>query len=280
MKSWFITGASKGLGRAFTLAALERGDRVGAAARDIEPLGPLVERFGDAILPLRLDVTDRAAVAAAVQRCQKTFGGLDVVVNNAGRGGIGSVEETTEYEARAIMEANFFGPLWVTQAVLPLLREQGRGHIVQVSSVAGLVAFPMVGFYNASKWALEGLSEALAQEVAEFGIRVTLIEPGAMRTEWAKASMPLATDPLEAYSQARTTRLEMMSDEYAMNQPGDPGRAADVLLRLVDSAEDAPLRLIMGGGALDLARSRYGDRLAEWTEWEVLSQDTDFPASS
>jgi NAD(P)-dependent dehydrogenase (short-subunit alcohol dehydrogenase family) len=276
MKVWFITGASHGLGMAFAQAALERGDRVAAAARDIAPLQPLGDRFGDALLPLALDVTAEDDVAAAVQRCHQVFGGLDVVVNSAGRGGIGSVEETTAPEARAIMETNFFGALWVTQAALPFLRDQGHGHIVQVSSIAGLVAFPMVGFYNASKFALEAMSEALAQEVAEFGIRVTLIEPGAMRTAWAERSMPVTTNPMQPYATARKLRLEAMTDEYELRQPGDPVRAAAALLRVVD-ADSPPLRLIMGDGALALAFDRYRDRIAEWTEWESTSRGTDFP---
>jgi NAD(P)-dependent dehydrogenase (short-subunit alcohol dehydrogenase family) len=279
MKIWFITGASQGLGMAFAQAALERGDRVAAAARDIAPLQPLVTRFGDAVLPLRLDVTAEADVGGAVRQCHQVFGGLDVVVNSAGRGGIGSVEETTAAEARAIMDTNFFGALWVSQAALPFLRDQGHGHIIQVSSIAGVVAFPMVGFYNASKFALEAMSEALAQEVAEFGVNVTLIEPGAMRTAWAKRSMPAAAYPMEPYAAARKARLEAMTGEYELQQPGDPVRAAEALLRVVDS-ENPPLRLIMGGGALDLALERYRHRMAEWTDWEVTSRGTDFPAGS
>ncbi len=159
----------------------------------------------------------------------------------------------------------------------PFLREQRHGHIVQVSSIAGVVAFPMVGFYNASKFALEAISEALAQEVAEFGIRVTLIEPGAMRTTWAERSMPATTNPMEPYATARRLRMEAMTDEYELRQPGDPMRAAEALLRVVD-ADSPPLRLIMGDGALALAFDRYRDRIAEWTEWESTSRGTDFPA--
>jgi NAD(P)-dependent dehydrogenase (short-subunit alcohol dehydrogenase family) len=276
MKYWFITGTSKGLGRAFAEAALTRGDRVAATARDTSSLQPLVDRFGDAVLPIQLDVTDRAACVAAVDRAAQAFGVLDVVVNNAGVGVIGAVEETSEDEARAIFDTNFFGALWVTQAALPYLRAQKRGHIVQVSSIGGLVAFPMVGFYNASKWALEAMSEALQQEVSEFGINVTLIEPGPMRTEWANTSMPVVANPNDAYASALEARLEMMTDERALRQPGDPGRAAEALLQLVD-AEDPPLRLVMGNGALDLAYQRYEERPAEWSAWEKVSRGTDFP---
>ena len=169
-KTWFITGASRGFGRVWTTAALERGDRVAATARDTTTLTELVARFGDALLPIQLDVTDRAAGIAAVQTAHHRFGRLDVVVNNAGYGHFGAVEETTDDEARAQLETNFFGALWITQAAIPLLHEQGSGHIVQVSSIGGVTAFPNLGVYNASKWALEGLTEALAGEVAGFGI--------------------------------------------------------------------------------------------------------------
>jgi NAD(P)-dependent dehydrogenase (short-subunit alcohol dehydrogenase family) len=276
MKNWFITGTSKGLGRAVAEAALARGDRVAATARDTISIQPLVDRFGDAVLPIQLDVRDKAACIAAVDRAAEAFGALDVVVNNAGVGVIGAVEETSEDEARAIFDTNFFGPLAVTQAALPYLREQKRGHVVQMSSIGGLIAFPMVGFYNASKWALEAMSDALAQEVAEFGIKVTLIEPGAMRTGWANGSMPMGSNPIGAYASALEARLEMMTDERDLRQPGDPARAAEAVLRVVDS-DDPPLRLIMGNGALDLAYQRYEERLAEWAAWEKVSRGTDFP---
>ena len=187
-KVWFITGASRGFGREWAIAALERGDRVAATARTVSTLHDLVERFGDAILPLELDVTDRAADFAAVARAHEHFGQLDVVVNNAGYGQFGLVEELSEAEARGQLETNFFGALWVTQAALPYLRAQGSGHIIQVSSIGGISAFPNVGIYNASKWALEGLSQALAQEVAGFGITVTVVEPAGYSTDWGGSS--------------------------------------------------------------------------------------------
>ena len=187
-KTWFITGASRGFGREWTIAALDRGDRVAATARDTSTLDDLVEEYGDALLPLRLDVTDRAADFAAVEQAHEHFGRLDVVVNNAGYGHFGFVEELTEQEFRDQMETNVFGAMWVTQAALPFLREQGSGHILQVSSIGGISAFPLVGAYHASKWALEGFSQALSQEVAGFGIHVTLIEPGGYATDWGGAS--------------------------------------------------------------------------------------------
>ncbi|QEC46354.1 SDR family NAD(P)-dependent oxidoreductase [Baekduia soli] len=177
-KTWFITGTSRGFGREWAAAALQRGDRVAASARDTGGLDDLVARHGDALLALALDVTDRDAAFAAVARAHEHFGRLDVVVNNAGYGQLGMVEELSEQEARDQIETNLFGALWVTQAALPFLREQGSGHILQVSSIGGISALPGIGMYHASKWALEGLSQALAQEVAGFGIHVTLIEPG------------------------------------------------------------------------------------------------------
>ncbi len=187
-KTWFITGASRGFGREWAIAALERGDSVAATARDTATLDDLAEKYGDRFLPLQLDVTDRDADFAAVQQAHERFGRLDVVVNNAGYGHFGLVEELTEDEARAQLETNLFGALWVTQAALPILRAQGSGHILQVSSIGGISAFPLVGIYHASKWALEGISQALAQEVADFGIKVTLIEPGGFSTDWAGSS--------------------------------------------------------------------------------------------
>src|SRR5690606_11048133 len=183
-KVWFITGASRGFGREWAIAALDRGDRVAATARDVSTLDDLRDRFGDAVLAMTLDVTDRAADFAAVQRAHDHFGRLDIVVNNAGYGHFGFVEELTETEVRDQMETNFFGALWVTQAALPYLRRQRSGHIIQVSSIGGVSAFADLGAYHASKWALEGLSQSLSLEVAPFGIHVTLIEPGGYATDW------------------------------------------------------------------------------------------------
>src|SRR3954447_1764453 len=190
---WFITGTSRGFGREWTKAALERGDRVAATARDTATLDDLAAEHGDALLPLALDVTDRDAAFAAVRQAHERFGRLDVVVNNAGYGQFGMVEELSEADARDQIETNLFGALWVTQAALPFLRKQGSGHILQVSSIGGISAFPNIGMYHASKWALEGLSQALAAEVADFGIHVTLIEPAGYSTDWSGSSARHAT---------------------------------------------------------------------------------------
>src|ERR1700712_4432231 len=218
-KNWFITGTSRGFGREWTMAALERGDRVAATARNIDSLSDLADRYGDLLLPLQLDVTDREADFAAVARARDVFGSLDVVVNNAGYGQFGLIEELSEKEARDQLETNVFGALWITQAALPFLREQRSGHILQVSSIGGISAFPNIGIYNASKWALEAFSQSLAAEVADFGIRVTLIEPGGFSTDWGGASAKhAAANP--AYDAYREKAAEQRKARVAT--PGDP----------------------------------------------------------
>jgi NAD(P)-dependent dehydrogenase (short-subunit alcohol dehydrogenase family) len=267
-KVWFITGTSRGFGREWAVAALRRGDRVAATARDLRSLDPLAAEFGDAVLPLALDVTDRAAAFAAVRRAHERFGALDVIVNNAGYGHFGMVEEITEQEARDQLETNLFGALWVTQAALPILRAQASGHILQVSSVGGVCAFPSLGIYHASKWALEGLSESLAQEVAGFGIRVTLIEPGPFSTDWGGASARTST-PLDVYAAAHDAMRRRRAG--ARDTLGDPTATAGAVLRLVD-AEDPPLRLFLGAGPLALVEDLYERRLATWREWQPVAE--------
>jgi len=183
-RTWFITGTSRGFGREWAIAALRRGDRVAGTARDPSTLDELAEEHTDSLLPMELDVTDREAVFEAVRHAHEHFGRLDIVVNNAGYGQFGMVEELSEPEARDQIETNLFGALWVTQAALPFLRAQGSGHFLQVSSIGGISAFPGIGMYHDSKWALEGISQSLAQEVKGFGIYVTLIEPGGFSTDW------------------------------------------------------------------------------------------------
>jgi NAD(P)-dependent dehydrogenase (short-subunit alcohol dehydrogenase family) len=266
-KTWFITGSSRGFGREWAIAALERGDSVAATARDTSSLDDLAERFGDALLPLRLDVTDRDAVFAAVKAAHDRFGRLDVVVNNAGYGQFGMVEELSESEARAQIDTNLFGALWVTQAALPYLREQGSGHILQVSSIGGISAFPNVGMYHASKWALEGISQALAQEVAGFGIKVTVIEPAGYSTDWGGSSAKHTT-PLPAYEPVREASQQMRTERQSSQ--GNPVATRDAVLTVVDS-DDPPLRIFFGDGPLAIATKDYESRLASWREWEPVS---------
>ncbi|SIR56319.1 SDR family NAD(P)-dependent oxidoreductase [Microbacterium sp. RURRCA19A] len=266
-KVWFITGTSRGFGREFALAALGRGDKVAATARDLSTLDDLVERFGDAILPIELDVTDRAAVFAGVEKAFDQFGRLDVVVNNAGYGLFGMAEELSEEQFRHQVDVNLFGVFHVVQAVLPKLRAQGSGHIVQISTVGAIGAFAGISAYNASKWALEGFSEALAQEVAGFGIKVTMIEPGAYATDWAGPSA-IGAAPLPAYDGVRAAQAEGFSEEAT--RPADPAAGAQVLLKIVD-ADNPPLRLLFGSFPVEFVQHIYQQRLTEWDAWKELS---------
>jgi NAD(P)-dependent dehydrogenase (short-subunit alcohol dehydrogenase family) len=266
-KTWFITGASRGFGREWAIAALERGDSVAATARDTSTLTDLNEKYGETFLPLQLDVTDRDADFAAVRQAHGHFGRLDIVVNNAGYGHFGMVEELSEADVRQQLETNFFGALWVTQAALPLLREQGGGHIIQVSSIGGISAFPMVGAYHASKWALEGLSQALAGEVAGFGISVTIIEPAGYATDWSGPSSRTAT-PIPAYDEFRAENARRTAARRSRS--GDPAATRSAILAVVD-AEQPPLRIFLGDGPLALAEADYRSRLATWHEWEPVS---------
>ena len=275
IRTWFITGASRGFGRSFTQAALAAGDRVAATARDASSLDDLVAEHGDAILPVELDVTQRDDAFAAVRKARDHFERLDVVVNNAGYGVSGAVEELSEEQARRQIEVNLFGALWVTQAALPILREQGSGWIVQVSSIGGLAAFPLTGIYHASKWALEGFSETLRQEVEPFGIRVLMVEPSGFRTDWAGSSMDRA-EPLDAYQQvaAIAERRAFQQEENNGSQPGNPDLAAQALLDTL-SRDDPPFRLLLGNVAHDVAVDRYEARLKEFRDGEQVARGAD-----
>jgi NAD(P)-dependent dehydrogenase (short-subunit alcohol dehydrogenase family) len=264
-KTWFITGASKGFGREWTEAALERGDKVAATARNLETLEALVNTYGDAVLPIKLDVTDRAADFEAVKKAADYFGQLDVVINNAGYGHFGAIEELSEDDVRSQLETNLFGALWVTQAALPIMRTQGFGHIIQVSSIGGITAFPTVGAYHASKWALEGFSQALSQEVADFGIKVTLIEPGGYSTDWAGPSSK-HSHKNPAYSGVRDAR----NRTRAGTPPGDPRATRGAILKVVD-ADEPPLRIFFGKVPLGIATADYESRLAMWNAWQPIS---------
>jgi len=266
-KTWFITGSSRGFGREWAIAALDRGDQVVGTARDAATLDDLKEQYGELILPLALDVTDRDAVTKVVQQAIDRFARLDVVINNAGYGQFGMVEELSESEAREQIETNLFGALWVTQAVLPQLRAQGSGHIIQVTSIGGITAFANIGMYHASKWALEGLSQALAREVEPFGVHVTIVEPGGYATDWGGSSAKHAT-PLPAYEEAREQNARLRARRGA--NPGDPFATREAILTVVD-APRPPLRIFFGDGPLALATADYESRLALWREWEHVS---------
>ncbi|MCY9578772.1 SDR family oxidoreductase [Paenibacillus alvei] len=263
---WLITGASKGLGYAFANAALEAGDQVVAVARTVGKLETLKEQYQDTLLFLRLDIRERESVFATVKAAAEHFGRLDIVVNNAGTMTLGMVEELSEDDARDLMETNFFGALWVSQAVFPYLREQRAGHLIQISSIGGIISGPMTGMYSASKFALEGLSEALAQEAAHFGVKLTLVEPGGYWTDLYTTMR--YSQPLEAYDSLR----EELAKQYAEGSiDSDPALAAEALMKLVDS-ENPPLRLILGSAIFDIARDTYKERIATWEAWESVSR--------
>ena len=267
-KVWFITGTSRGFGREWAIAALERGDKVAATARNTASLDDLVAKYGDALLPIELDVTDRDADFAAVKQAHDHFGRLDIVVNNAGYGQFGFVEELSEQDARDQIETNVFGALWVTQAALPYLRAQRSGHIIQVSSIGGITAFPLVGMYHASKWALEGFSQTLAQEVAPFGVHVTLIEPASFATDWSGPSAKTA-DPLPDYDELRATVEAERSRRWA--SAGNPAATAAALLKVVD-AQEPPLRVFFGATPLQTAKADYESRLRTWEQWQPVAE--------
>lgn len=267
-KTWFITGTSRGFGREWATAALDRGDSVAATARNVDSLRDLARKYGDRVLPMALDVTDRPACFRAVEEAHSKLGRLDVVVNNAGYGLFGMIEELTEAEARAQIETNFFGALWVTQASLPYLRAQRRGHVLQVSSIGGIVAFPGLGLYHASKWALEGMSQALAGELAPFGVHVTLIEPGGFDTDWGGSSAVRAT-PMAAYDAVREKIGEWRRAQLARR--GDPKATARAILKVVD-AETPPLRIFLGESPLTLAKADYARRIETWEVWNEVSR--------
>ncbi|WP_433462183.1 SDR family NAD(P)-dependent oxidoreductase [Spirillospora sp. CA-128828] len=263
-KVWFITGSSRGFGRRFAQAALSRGDKVAATARSTDSLAELVAAHGEAILPLPLDVTDKAAVAEAVKVAHEHFGRLDVVVNNAGFGLFGMLEELTEHDVRAQFDTNVFGALWVTQAALPYLRAQGSGHIIMLSSLLGVAAFPTTGAYTASKAALEGFADSLAQEVAGLGIKVTVVQPGAFGTEFAASST--WSEPVAAYDGVREATGAAFA---ALPSPGPDG-VGPALLNIVD-ADNPPLRVFFGTLALQVIPQLYTERLTTWQEWAEVS---------
>ena len=265
-KIWLVTGASRGFGRIWTEAALTRGDRVAATARDLKTLDALVERYADAVLPLALDITDADAVNQAVAAAHQHFGRLDVIVTNAGYGLTGALEETTVEEARANFETNVIGTFSTIKSVLPFLREQGYGHILSVSSIGGLVPYaPLYSVYAGSKFAIEGMVQSLAQEVAGFGIKITLIEPGPFATDFYNSSLKTAT-PRKSYDPVR----EQLAKMFTPDMLGDPKATADAILKVVD-AEKPPLHFMLGP-VLPMVKQVYADRVRSWEEWEQVSR--------
>jgi len=263
-KVWFVTGASSGLGHIWSDAALARGDKVIATARDPKKLAPLVEKYGDAILALPLDVTDREAVFAAVKKGHEHFGRLDVILSGAGYGYMSAVEEIDPERAKANFETNVWGTLSVIQAALPILRAQGSGHILTVSSIAGMVSLPTGGTYLATKWAVEALSEGLAGEVAGFGIKVTILEPGSFSTGFRGATQ--VAPPMPEYAELR----KEVHGRFNGAIIGDPKATAPAVLNLVDS-DVPPLRLILGDWLLPMVKKFYQERIDTWEMWADVS---------
>ncbi len=272
---WFITGCSTGFGRALAQRVLERGCRCVVTARDVAQVADIVKRHPQTSLAIALDVTDADQRERAVAQAEKTFGAIDVLVNNAGYGYSAAVEEGEEAVVRAMFDTNFFALAAMTKRVLPGMRARGKGHVINVSSIGGLVGNPASGYYNATKFAVEGLSEALAKEVGPLGIRVTLIEPGPFRTDFQGRSIKSVAKPIDAYAAtagARRAQLRASSGKQA----GDPVRAADTIIKVVESA-DPPLHLILGTVGLERVREKLDGLLRNIHEWEAVTRSTDFP---
>ena len=274
MKTWFITGAAAGLGMAIATAALERGDRVAVAARNPEKARPLLDRFPDRTLPIVLDVTEATKIGAAVAKAEQWAGGIDVLVNNAGRGMHGAIEEASDEEVREIFDLNVFSLVNVTRAVLPIMRRQRSGHILNVGSVAGLTADAGTGFYSATKFALEGISEALNAEVSPLGIKVTVLEPGPFRTDFNGRSLQFAARHIEDYEATAGKRMAALRAGSG-KQSGDPAKAAELVCDIV-ALEKPPLHLCVGAAAIERARAKIDRLLADIGDWEERSIATAF----
>lgn len=265
-KVWFITGASRGFGRVWTEAALERGDQVAATARNVNSIADLNEKYGNQVLTLQLDVTNADQVKTVVQQAHAHFGKLDIILNNAGYSLVGTIEEAQADEIRALYETNVLGPVAVIQAALPLLREQGYGHILGTSSNLGHVTLPVIGYYCSSKWAFEAIHESLAEEVKPFGIKVTIIEPGAYATEFGSQQSLKFALGMDIYTGLKTSFAENLQHL----EKGDPAATPEAIFKIVD-ADQPPLRFLLGNQGLPWTRGAYEQRLAEWEAWAEVS---------
>jgi len=265
-KVWFITGASRGLGRIWTEAALKRGDKVAATARTLSSIASLESQYGNQVLTLELDVTNRDQVHAAVTKAHAHFGRLDIVLNNAGYPLISTVEEANTDDIRALYETNVLGPVTVLQAAIPLLRSQGHGHILGTSSNLGHISLPILGFYCSSKWAFEAIHESAATELAPFGIKVTIIEPGAYATEFGSSQLGNFMSGMDIYKDFKMQFLEGMKGM----EKGNPAATPPALFQVVD-AENPPLRFNLGSHNLPALKATYAERLATWEAWDAIS---------
>ena len=274
-KVWFITGCSTGFGRELAKGALEAGNQVVVTARKPEDINDIVESFPDTAIAVQLDVTKPGEIKSSVEQAIAKFGRIDVLVNNAGIGYFGAIEESDDEEVRRMFEINVFGLANMTKEVLPFMRKQKSGHIVNIASIGGLVGFPGVGFYNATKFAVDGLSESLAKELAPLGIKVLVIAPSGFRTDWAGRSANNAKVVIEDYASTAHQNKETIRG-YSGNQPGDPVRAAKAIIKAVDS-ENPPLRLLLGKGALKGARNKIADLQKDFDAWEETTVGADHP---
>jgi len=274
-KVWFITGCSTGFGRELAKEVLASGYRAAVAARNTDDVKDITDAYPDTAIAVKLDVTNAAEINAAVSQIQEKFGQIDVLVNNAGIGYFGAIEESEEEEVRRMFEINFFGLANVTKAVLPVLRKQRSGHILNVASIGGLVGFPAVGFYNATKFAVDGYSESLSKELAPLGIKVTVIAPSGFRTDWAGRSANNSKIVIDDYKETAGTNKDNIRG-YSGNQPGDPVRAAKAMIKAVE-AENPPLRLLLGEAALKGARNKIELLKKDFDTWADVTVGADFP---
>ena len=275
MGRWLITGCSTGFGREIARAALEAGHSVAVTARNVDAIADFVDQFGDRALALPLDVTNRDQITAVVGEVEKTFGGIDVLVNNAGYGYMAAVEEGEDAEVRKLFDTNYFGVVDTLKAVLPGMRARRSGHVINISSMTGLVANPPNAYYSSTKFALEALTEALAKEVGPLGIKVTAIEPGAFRTDWAARSMQESSTPISDYDDnvgARKTLIKQFADHL----PGDPRKVAEAVL-MVAALDEPPLRLLLGRDVLAAVREKIADLTASINHWESITKNVNFP---
>jgi NADP-dependent 3-hydroxy acid dehydrogenase YdfG len=266
-KVWFITGTSRGFGRVWADAALKRGDKVAATARTLASIADLKEKYGANVLTLELDVTKPDQVETAVAQAYAHFGRLDIVLNNAGYSLVGTIEEASADDVRALYETNIFGTLSVIKAALPLLRKQGGGHILGTSSGLGHVTLPVIGYYCSSKWAFEAIHESLALEVKAFGIKVTIIEPGAYATEFGSQESLKFAAGLDIYADFK----EQFFGRLRGSERGDPNATPEAIFKVIDS-ENPPLRINLGSNNLPWVRTAYAERLATWEEWDAVSR--------
>ncbi|RNL81346.1 oxidoreductase [Nocardioides marmorisolisilvae] len=276
MSRWLITGCSTGIGREIARVALEAGHQVVATARNVEAVQDFVADFRDRAVAVPLDVTDKAQIRAAFEAADAAFGGIDVLVNNAGYGYLSAVEEGEDSEIRALFDTNYFSVVDAIQEALPRMRAQGSGHIINISSMTGLVANPPNAFYSSTKFAMEALTEALSKEVAAFGIKVTAVEPGAFRTDWAKRSMHESSNPIDAYAEDVAVRKDLIK-QFADHLPGDPRRVGDAVVMLA-GLEEPPLRLLLGHDVLKAVREKIAAMSASIDAWEPVTLDVNFPS--